>query len=407
MTRLKLTATCAALLMLAGCDLVRVPEIGSENGTDSAPVTAPDSDAPAPPTQDEGAPTDDAASNKDTDASPDDVESAIDAPDELAPETPDTADETDEQAPTDPEMDDTTEAADDSAEAISPALSLGLLNAKICGTDPDAIPTPTVANVAGATTIEEPTVGTAAVNALAATLPSFPGIVKLEPRNTSESGAVSSGHCGATRIAQNWFVTAAHCVDEPYEELRLIGESANLRSPLAKTTKGQFAVCHAGYKGTANGYANDLALIRVSDEDAETLANVPIAKFGQTTLPLSPIGYKSGDMAGWGLTRYGGQLSNELLTTFLDLSTIGPAIITVASRNGAGPCIGDSGGPLYVTEADGTKTLVGVLSVVEQNQTTGEFCAGDYNGRYTNLQGFDDWIQSVMTLCETNPETCR
>lgn len=407
MTTLKLTATCAALLMLAGCDLVRVPEIGSDDGTDSAPVTAPETDEGTIKNPDDQPVIDNTISQPDTSTG----SSVIDPTDgetvEPTPETPVPIDEHGTGTPTDTDEDGDAAETDDSAEATTPTLSLQLLNAKACGVDPEATPTPTVAHVAGATTVAEPVVGTAAVNALAATLTSFPGIVKLEPRNTTESGAVSSGHCGATRIANNWFVTAAHCVDEPYEELRLIGESANLRSPLAKTTQGQFAVCHAGYKGTANGYANDLALIRVSDEAIETLANVPIAKFGKTALPLSPVGYKSADMAGWGLTRYGGQLSNELLTTFLDLSTIGPAIITVASRNGAGPCIGDSGGPLYVTEADGAKTLVGVLSVVEQNQTTGEFCAGDYNGRYTNLQGFDDWMQSVMTLCETNPETCR
>lgn len=400
MTKLKFTAGCAALLLLAGCDIIRVPDMGSRDDETTTSDPVPTTDDASVPTPDTQPPIDDTIPHNDTASGPDEVSPADDTPPELTPEAPTPIGEDPEETPSDA-------ATDDSAEALVPVMSLPLLNAKSCGLATEAASTPTVANVAGATTIAEPTIGTAAVNSLAATLSSFPGIVKLEPRNTSTNGVVSSGHCGATRIAENWFVTAAHCVDEPYEELRLIGESENLRSPLARTTKGQFAVCHAGYNGTANGYANDIALIRLTVEDMAMIGNVPIARFGKTTLPLSPTGYKHAEMAGWGITRYGGQLSNELLTTALDLATIGPAIITVASRNGAGPCIGDSGGPLYVNEADGTKTLVGVLSVVEQNQETGEFCAGDYNGRYTNLQGFDDWIQSVMTHCETNPETCR
>jgi secreted trypsin-like serine protease len=112
-------------------------------------------------------------------------------------------------------------------------------------------------------------------------------------------------------------------------------------------------------------------------------------------------------MAGWGLTRFGGQLSNDLLATAIRITAVGPAAITVASHAGAGPCIGDSGGPLYVTEADGSKSVVGILSVVEQNRATGQFCAGDYNGRYTNLQGYTGWIDSVIALCESEPDACK
>lgn len=64
-------------------------------------------------------------------------------------------------------------------------------------------------------------------------------------------------------------------------------------------------------------------------------------------------------------------------------------------------------GRSYVTEVDGSKTVVGILSVVEQNRTTGHFCEGEYNGRYTNLQGYADWITSVMVLCEADQGACR
>ncbi|MFN4185235.1 MAG: trypsin-like serine protease [Hyphomonas sp.] len=287
------------------------------------------------------------------------------------------------------------------------AVSLGLVNASRCTLPSGAPSTPTAAMAAGVTQLEEPAVGTEAVNALAASLSAFPGIVKIEPRKTDPAGIIASGHCGAVRVARNWFVTAAHCIDEPFDEIRVIGEAANLRSPEAKRASAEYAVCHAGYEGTANGYANDIALMRLSEEQIAGFGNVPVARFGATAQPLAPANYPAAEMAGWGLTRFDGQLSNELLTTRMKVLNTGPATITVTSENGAGPCIGDSGGPLYVTEADGSKTVVGILSVVEQNRTTGHFCEGEYNGRYTNLQGYAGWISSVIALCEMNEGACR
>lgn len=289
----------------------------------------------------------------------------------------------------------------------APLPTLAELNAVTCGLPGDIQDTPTVGMVAGATSVEQPQVGTAAVNALASQLVNFPGLVKMEPRNVAESGAISSGHCGATRIAEDWFITAAHCVDESYQEIQLISGSENIRSPIAQTLLASQAICHGGYNGSANGYANDIALIRIDAEQREALANVPIANYGATERTLVPVNYETVDMAGWGITSFGGQLSNELLGATLTLESAGPAVINVSSRAGAGPCIGDSGGPLFVTEADGSRTIVGVLSVVEQNRATGQFCAGDYKGRYTHLQGYRDWISSVIERCDSDEEMCQ
>jgi len=300
------------------------------------------------------------------------------------------------------------EASDpDAAEIESSGLTLAELNAVPCGLPADAPPTPTVGAVAGATQTEDAAVGAEAVNALAASLANFPGIVKLEPVKPAEGGMIATGHCGAVRIADHWLATAAHCVDEPFDQLRIIGTAENLRSPLAHTTEGDLAICHGGYAGTANGYANDLALIRLSDAEVEALGDVPVARYGATDKPLAPANYPTGDMAGWGLTHFGGKLSNSLLSASIRITGTGPATIYVASQAGAGPCVGDSGGPLYVTEADGSKTAIGILSVVEQNRETGQFCAGDYNGRYTNLQGYTGWLSDVMALCDSDEVACR
>lgn len=284
--------------------------------------------------------------------------------------------------------------------------SLALLNAARCALPEGAAPTPTVGAVAGATELDEPVAGVEVVNALAAPLAAFPGIVKLEPRRTEISGAIASGHCSAVRIRANWFLTAAHCVDQPYDELRVIGDAANLRSPAARITAASAAICHGGYLGTDNAYSNDIALLRLSPEQASAISTVPVARISETAKALAPANYATGEMAGWGLTRYTGHLSNDLMMTPLKITAVGPAAITVASHGGAGPCIGDSGGPLYVSEDDGSKTVVGILSVVEQNRATGRFCDGEYNGRFTNLQGYAGWIDSVIAFCEAQPDAC-
>lgn len=396
MTRLTLLAAASLAVLLAACDQVRLPGQDTLPGqTPSAPRSIADQIAEEP--EADAA----AAAASDIEETGEESEWA----DDLGPgeETP-TVDR-DAGPPTETEID----AATLNTAAVAPAgpSALALLNAQHCVLPAGSAPTPTVASIAGATQLEEPIAGTEAVGGLAASLSAFPGIVKLEPRRREPSGLYTTGHCSAVRIRENWLLTAAHCVDQPYDELRVIGDAANLRSPAARVTAASTAICHGGYQGTDNGYGNDLALLHLDTEQSAALASVPVVSLAAPALPLAPANYPSGDMAGWGLTRFGGQLSNDLLSTKLKITAVGPATITVASQAGAGPCIGDSGGPLYVTDADGTRRIVGILSVVEQNRATGMFCAGDYNGRYINLQGYTGWIDSVIAFCEASPDACR
>ncbi|MCR9269973.1 MAG: trypsin-like serine protease [Hyphomonadaceae bacterium] len=284
---------------------------------------------------------------------------------------------------------------------------LAEVNAVPCGLPVKPLDdSPTLAERTGARPADPDLFGTATINGAAASLMDFPGLVKMEPRAFLPSGAIASGHCSATRIAERWFVTAAHCLDDDFDEVVLIAGSETLSSPLATRVNASASLCHASYDGAGSHFNNDIALVRVEEDALAGLSRVPVVKFGTTDKPLVPYNYGEARMAGWGLTVFQGRLSDTLLSAALTISGTGPAEISVVSQDGAGPCVGDSGGPLLVMEEDGSSVVVGVLSVVEQNLETGAFCDGMYGARYTNLRGYEDWIEKVFSTCENGLGLC-
>jgi secreted trypsin-like serine protease len=297
-----------------------------------------------------------------------------------------------------------TETTEVPAEEVT---DLASINAALCGLPVQPVDDSlTIAELTGAQPLDDDIVGVSTINGAAAALSDFPGLVKMEPREILPGGAIASGHCGATRIAEHWFITAAHCLDDDYDEVLLIAGAETLSSPFAKRVQATGSVCHAAYGGAGNNYVNDIALVRIADDALVDLADIPIARFGATSETLVPMNYQTAHMAGWGLTSFRGQLSPSLLSATLTMSGVGPAAISVESLNGSGPCVGDSGGPLFVDDADGPPIVVGVLSVVEQNLETRQFCEGEYSARYTNLQGFKPWIDAVMSACDAGNGLC-
>lgn len=396
MLRLGALAAVSALALAACGDIVKIPGANNTGGDNTSETADPAPETPA------------------TDTTSDPVAQPAPEPEQPDPAIvttdPEPATDTTEPAVTDPETPtDVTEPTDISSEpgdgeVIPEPIDLGIgslleVNAQICAASDTE--TMTIAEVAGAGDPES-TFSTAVVNGAQVDRADFPGIVKLEPRRRIPGTTrTSSGHCAATRISDQWFVTAAHCLDTEYDSVNLVAGVNRLNDPTAKRVAAQTTICHSSYGGSAEEYANDIALIKLAPDASAVLDNVPVANFGETQKLLGATNYPTVDMAGWGLTGFSGNLSNELLTAQLKTNNVGPAIISIASQNGAGPCVGDSGGPLFVTEADGSKTLVGVLSVVENNLSTGKFCEGDYNGRYTNLQGFQTWIDAVIEVCDS------
>ncbi|MFC7291177.1 S1 family peptidase [Hirschia litorea] len=309
--------------------------------------------------------------------------------------------------------------AGDALETSQVYTDLAAINAVACTSVGTPVPTQTIAQIANASApqsaindatssnVVQPSVVGAVGGALSlsAIRADFPGIVKLEPRKNISESSYSSGHCGATRISNNWFVTAAHCLDEQYDVTVLKVGHEKLDGPVVREVEADWAACHAAYGGQEGGLANDIALVHVTDETADSLVDIPIATLLASEDSLTPLTTPQAKMAGWGLTSPGGSLSTTLLGTYVDVKSVGPAIIKVGSIEGKGPCVGDSGGPLFVDSEQAQPVLWGVLSGVEKGENAA--CSGDYLARYTNLQGYTNWLNNVMMACSSNPALCQ
>ena len=374
-------ASILVLVSVSACDAVRIP--GRDDGEASTPASDPVSH-PAP-------------------QQPSDTADTVTDPDPVIPQ-PDPVSQVDPEPETPEAPIVVTDLAQIAATACGLELTegeeptrtmaeLSTLRAEEAGPQQESLFSTAVAGSVGAANI-------------VATLDTFPGIVKMEPVEVQPDNLVRSGHCGATRIADNWFLTAAHCVDDPYDEIRFIAGTVNLdQTENATTFIADRALCHAGYSGQTTSMVNDIALIRVPDEVVPALATVPIASYGATDELLTPINYETARMAGWGSTRYGSLPSDQLLTANLRLVTASPGVILLESINEIGPCEGDSGGPLYIEEDDGRQRVVGVLSNVQAPRTQAP-CSGTYRAAYTNVAGYVDWIDTVISACEGNDGLC-
>ena len=233
----------------------------------------------------------------------------------------------------------------------------------------------------------------------------LPGIVKLEPERDLNATDVITGHCSATRIGPNWFITAAHCISEGYDRITLKVGSEQLSSSDIRRVQADYAVCHGSFKGNLTGFANDLALVHVSDDTAAQLQDVPVIRWGETSRPFSKSSFHSARVGGWGLIEYGGDLADFLQKEELSIRDIRPDTIRLSSRMGRGPCIGDSGGPLMV-EDDGRPVMMGVLSTLGASRNGG-ICTGEYVASYINLESQKDWIRTTMATCEVDATLCR
>ncbi len=243
--------------------------------------------------------------------------------------------------------------------------------------------------------MQRPPLNTAAVERTAERpfpdLAAFPGLVKIE--QVLSAGGTQRHHCAATRIAENWFLTANHCVrmrgpTSQVIDMILIAPAEDVMQPETVILPISGAVCHSAWYSDTGKFDDDIALVYV--EDTEPLSEVEIARTDLGDMPL-PIGAgHTAYFAGWGKNGQNRFLQGGPLV----VRNVGETFIMVDNGGHFAPCVGDSGGPLYVPTQNGPQ-VVGVLSSV-----TVDACPPFDRAFYMRVKSFDVWMRRAMSICE-------
>ena len=249
--------------------------------------------------------------------------------------------------------------------------------------------------------------------------------------------------CTASILSDEWLLTAGHCVDGAKKESLLVLFTTDFQKTLgdlqSATTPEAKAAVREKIRRVADftqnpGYAQAMAKIEILQKAADAQATTEggaltpeetkkfnsdvddVKDWGDLTLihmqGKIPAGYhasnilastyqfKKGDtitLAGYGMTSKADSASAGTLRQ-VDVTVSEPAWGTTEilfdQTNGKGACHGDSGGPAYVKNADGTLSLFGVTSrgVHDDSDSCVQFAA------YSNVQFYRDWMKTVSGL---------
>ena len=207
--------------------------------------------------------------------------------------------------------------------------------------------------------------------------------------------------CGATLIAPDALVTAAHCVEGTSpSSLNVVLGRSDLSSTNGKSHRVDEIIVHPDY----NSYTNesDIAILMLST--VSSLKPLPMLHADQSELAAPEV---DAIVAGWGVLSEGSsRIPNELHEVPVPIvanevanepnsydGRIADTMLAAGyAAGGKDSCSGDSGGPLMVTDANGQHYLAGIVS-------WGNGCARPNSyGIYTRMTSFADWVDKRVQL---------
>jgi secreted trypsin-like serine protease len=206
--------------------------------------------------------------------------------------------------------------------------------------------------------------------------------------------------CSGTLIAKNIVLTAAHCLVTSGSKIRSI---AVVFGPNLDTATKEM-VRHgikglpnkdflSGLDANPNASWNDIALIKL---DADAPADFSLVKLADAQTKLNSKA--SLIEAGFGNTQAARETSGDTSGALKQVSGIQLMSISVDGKElvlkeqNKGSCNGDSGGPAFIKNVDGSLTQVGI----DSRGTDKDSCLGI--GIYTNILAHLDWIKTQSDL---------
>jgi len=220
---------------------------------------------------------------------------------------------------------------------------------------------------------------------------------------------VSWGGCGASLVADNIILSAAHCKEQATNTVT-IGQSRKGNNPNGVERTITTRVPHPSYRSFDINFDY---LVMVLDQPVDTDVYPPIGLNSQSSIPteseeLTVIGFGALSQGGYATP----QQLQEVEVNYILSRTCNrgfssyngdvkdPTMFCAGTNGGKDSCQGDSGGPIF-TKGDSIQQ-VGIVS-------WGRGCAQRrYPGVYSRVSGEYGWIRSVVCdLANTKPNFCK